>query len=126
MAARRRRTSFAEVVEAVEATPAEPPPFDLLGPGGRGFRLVAEDISAEDAFAIAQGGAILGWDACGCGGDCGYHWFDEAGVARVVAAGKPRISHKRNWDGAITRLRSDDGESLLIVKSPVRWADYLD
>ncbi|PPK92134.1 hypothetical protein CLV92_117102 [Kineococcus xinjiangensis] len=126
MAARRRPPSFAEVVEAVKAAPADPPPFDLLGPGGRGFRLVTKGVSAEDAFVVAQGGAILGWDACGCNGDCGYRWFDEADVARMVAAGRPKILHKRNWDGAITHLRSDDGGSLLLVKSPVRWGEHLD
>jgi len=77
------------------------------------------------AYAVAAAGAILGWDECGCGGDCGYRWFDEKAVARVVAAGPPTIRRGKHERGAISVLRSDDGGSLLVVRAPVVWGDAL-
>ena len=126
MAKQRRTTSFAEIVQEVNATPPAPVPFDLLGPGGRGYRLVDADVSAEQARQVAAEGAALGWDACGCGGDCGYRWHAPEEVARTAAAGPPELRRQGHLQGKVALLRSDEGEHLLLAHFPMRWGHLLD
>ncbi len=126
VAKQRRAVPFSQAVQEVKATPLASPAFDLHGPGGRGYRLIERDISAVRARQIGTAGAMLGWDACGCGGDCGYRWYDAEKVALAAAVGLPTLRGTRGQEGGIALLRSDDGRDLLLLRWPARWAELTD
>ena len=76
-----------------DATTPPPPRPGLHGPAqlvdreGRTYAAV-EAISAKRAQELAQAGAAIVYDPCGCGGYCGLTWFDPQDVNRMVAAGR--------------------------------------
>lgn len=125
MAKQHRTVPFAQVVQEVRAAPPSPAPFDLHGPGRVGYRLVDADISAQKAREVAREGAALGWDACGCGGDCGYRWHDAEQVARAAVDGAPEVRQQGRLKGRLALLRSDKGEHLLLAHFPLRWGTLL-
>lgn len=134
-----RKRSFADIVRDVKAAPPAPA-LQYDHPGeytdgtfvdqeGRRYKEVSPSVSAARAYDVAAQGAVLVWDKGGCGDHCphcpGYEWFDEADVARMVAAGRPDIRDKRNSKGNISEWLADDGSRLLIAWVDVRWGDVL-
>ncbi|NAZ84389.1 hypothetical protein GTR02_21545 [Kineococcus sp. R8] len=126
MAKQRRSVPFAQTVDEVTSAPPAPAPFDLHARGGRGYRLIDNDINPQQARDIAIQGAALGWDACGCGGDCGYRWYTAERVAQAATSGAPELRQQQHLKGRIALLRSDEGDHLLLAHFPTRWGDLLD
>jgi hypothetical protein len=57
---------------------ADPDPrtgVDLPGPAGELFARIDDDISPSHALTLQHAGALVPWDACGCGGYCGFDWL---------------------------------------------------
>lgn len=134
MVKQRRQPSFSEIVDAVKSSPQVVPPEPtetgmypdgtVLAPDVRRYRMAATDIPPDDAWAAAAAGAIAAWDPCGCGGYCGFTWFDEADVVGMAALGRPTIRRTKRAHGSISEYRSADGRILLLVGGDVGWGDF--
>lgn len=135
MGRRRDHQSFAEIVEQVKNSPQPPAPvYDapglhpdgtLVDADGRTYRQVSEEVSSARAFDLAARGAAVAWDSCGCGGYCGFTWYDREAVARMVAAGRPEIRRTKRARGSIAEWLGEDGGSLLLAEGAVRWGELL-
>ncbi|HEX5567998.1 MAG TPA: hypothetical protein VFY14_13910 [Streptomyces sp.] len=139
MAGRRRRRTFAEIVEQVEREGGnaelleeEPGGPGLRGDGtvvdpqGRVYERVRGTVSASRAHAAAAAGAVVVWDPCGCGGGCGFRWLDRAEVSALVGSGPPRVrrSGRRPVSG-ISEWHAADGSVLLLAEDSVFWGGLL-
>ncbi len=82
-------------------------------------------MSAERAQELADGGAGVVWDACGCGGGCGLDWYAPHQVRQMVAAGPPSIRNNRKRHAFIAEWASADGSRLLLVEQDVRWGNVI-
>jgi hypothetical protein len=84
-------------------------------------------LSPTQALAAVQAGALVAWDACGCGGYCGFDWLDEDRRAALTRADRPRIGgrpKKGQW-GTVSLWRSLSGMELLVAQAYVRWGAEL-
>ncbi len=128
MGKRAHRQTFADVVREVEETPTAPEPRTggITDPNGTYWLPNKRQISPSQALALASAGASVAWDACGCGGYCGFTWFSPEQVARLVSAGTPTIRHTKRRRGNISEWASEDGRALVVAEDAVRWADLLD
>ncbi len=128
MGKRAPRRTFAEVVREVEETPAAPEPRTggMTDPAGTYWMPLKRQISPSHALALAAAGAPVAWDACGCGGYCGFTWFSQQQVARLVTAGAPTIRRTKRRRGNISEWASEDGRALVVAEDAVAWADLLD
>src|SRR4051812_23011594 len=86
--AKRRQATFAEIVQEVKEAPqpvAEAPvgmtEGGIRAPDGQVYAPVAEEITPGEALSLTRSGAIVAWDACACGGYCGFLWFDPEATA---------------------------------------------
>src|SRR3954449_2549772 len=130
MGKKHQRATFADVVRGLEQEARTPPPprpglhgpTQLVDREGRTYAAV-EAVSAKRAQELAQAGAAIVYDPCGCRGYCGLTWFDPEDVHRMVAAGPPTIGRRR---GCITEWRAEGGEIYLLVEDDVKWGDVLD
>ena len=133
MASRRPRAlneGFAATVERIRARPPEPP--ETIRRGHRAFdsntaRLIRDPLSPPDAKALADDGAIVIFDECGCRGECGYEWFPSEDVKARAAATAPVISTDRKGDaqGGLAEWRDKHGRVIVEVWGDVRWGSLL-
>ena len=121
------RETFAEMVREVRAQPVtrEPRRGDVTDPEGTRWFPSTSSISEGQAHALVEGGARLAWDACGCGGYCGFRWFGPDETERLVAARTPTVRNTKRRRGNISRWTSDDGRVLVVAEVEVRWADLM-
>ncbi|MCE0534361.1 hypothetical protein LWF15_02455 [Kineosporia rhizophila] len=126
MAKKPRSVPFEQIAQQVAGAPSVSAPFDLRAPGGRGYRLLENNVSPERVRDIGRDGVPLGWDACGCGGDCGYRWYSAEQVSRAAAAATPESGRSGRLVGRFVLLRSDEGDSLLLAHHPARWGTLLE
>ncbi|MFI7588516.1 hypothetical protein ACIB24_15710 [Spongisporangium articulatum] len=100
---------------------------DLLGPDGTWFDRVENEISPGRAVELLTSGAQVAWDACGCGGFCGFIWLDDDSRARLRKAGRPQIGGrvKRGQWGVMSHWRSAAGADLIVAEAYVRWGAEL-
>lgn len=127
MSKRAARRTFAEIVREVEETPAAPEPRagGVEDPFGTYWTPQNGEITPSQALDLAGAGAAVAWDPCGCGGYCGFTWFDQQQVDRLVAAGAPTIRHTKRRRGNISEWASEDGRALVVAEDDVHWADLL-
>ena len=135
MSKRPAQQSFADIVRAVEAMPPTPPPkrdhAGLYGDGvltdqqGRQYTRVEDAISPERALELASAGAVVVYDACGCGGGCGFDWYTAQDVKEMAASGPPTIRDTKRRRGSISEWRSDSGAALLLAEDAVHWANQM-
>ena len=126
MGKKHHRASFADVVRALEQDATTPPPprpgpAQLVDREGHTYSAVGA-ISSRRAQELAEAGAAIVHDPCGCGGYCGLTWFHREDVHRMLAAGPPTTRRRR---GCITEWRSERGEVYLLPENDVRWGDVL-
>ena len=126
-----RRPSFKDIVESVEVRPtpeAAPVPGlhgnVLIDAALRRYELVRDDLSAEEAHALAQSGARLVWDSCGCGGYCEVKWFSAEEVRSMASTGPPKLHRKKRHE-AIAEMRADDGSCVILVNGDPKWGNAL-
>ena len=99
----------------------------LLAPDQRVFDRVQQQIGPTHAVMLLRSGALVVWDACGCGGYCGFDWLGAGRRDALVHAGPPRIggrARRGQW-GSMSRWRCDDGTDLLLAENHVRWGHEL-
>lgn len=128
------RQSFADIVRDVESTPQPIPEPKrpgigedgvLTDPDGREYRRVSDEVGPARALELATAGAVVAWDPCGCGGYCGFDWFNADDVSTMVASGPPTIKNNKRHRGNISEWRSDPGVTLLLAQDDVRWSDLM-
>ena len=121
------RPSFADIVREVREQPAaeELRQPGVVDPTGTRWRPTQRSISAGQAHALAEKGAHVAWDPCGCGGYCGFTWFSSDDTTRLVAAGTPTVRNTKRHRGNISEWQSDDGRVLVVAEDAVRWSDLL-
>lgn len=130
MAKREIRESFADVVRRVKALPATPP---WVAPGRQGstwgdssgqraYALVTDDLTPLAAQALVADGAVLVYDACGCGGaECELDWIGEQDAADLAAAGAPVLRPTKDGRADLEHWRSADGRDLVVLAVEVTW-----
>jgi hypothetical protein len=134
------RLTMAQIIEEVRTRPAAPADGDrwapapnthtgsgLLSPDGRTFDRVQREIAPNDAVMLLRSGALVVWDACGCGGYCGFDWLGAARRNALLNADPPRIggrARRAQW-GSMSHWRCDDGTDLLLAANHVRWGQEL-
>jgi hypothetical protein len=134
MTPRRKQRAFADEVRDLAANPSAPrtplsPRLDLSadsfrGPHGVIWQRVGDVLDPVVARDMIRAGALVAWDPCGCGGDCGLTWLDDVVRGRLAAA-LPDVRPSKRYSGAITSWRDKDGHELLVVQWPVQWRDEL-
>jgi len=124
---RERGQSFSEIVAGVRERPSQPEPRTggVADPTGTYWRRSKAEISPSHALDLASAGTAVAWDACGCGGDCGFTWFTPDEVAHLVQSGPPVVRHKKGRLANISEWSSEDGRRLVVAESEVRWGDLL-
>ena len=128
MTKRAHRRPFAEVVREVRETPSPPQATHggIADPQGRHWVRNKQEISPGHALALAAAGAPVAWDACGCGGHCGFTWLAPDEVAQLVRAGTPVVRRTKRRHGNISEWATVDGQRLVVAEDAVRWGDLLD
>lgn len=134
----RRPATFAEIVRAVDAADVESEERRagragsgfaaggaLVDPAGRRYRQVHHEVSAARAREIAREGGTVAWDGCGCRGGCPVTWVAEDEVARLVAAGTPRIRRTKRKRGSASEWQDEGGRRLVLLEGDVEWGDAL-
>ena len=67
----------------------------------------------------------MAWDPYGCGGYCGFRWFNPDQVALLVSSGTPTVRHTKRRRGNHSQWTSGEGKALVVAEDAVRWADLL-
>lgn len=130
MARRSNSRSFADIVREVERGAVETPSDTatpagcLKAPDGPIWSYVS-NISAPRALALADSGAVVAWDPCGCGGYCGITWYTPDDVRRLVAAGPPRVKNNKRWNGRLSEWHEPAGGRLVLAEDAVIWGHLL-
>jgi hypothetical protein len=134
MAKRGAAKPFAEMVRDLVDTPTPEPAKTLrridlshgqfLGPGGVVWLREADTLRASEALSAIQEGALVAWDSCGCGGDCGFIWPDTASLQRMAKTA-PKVRDTKRHFGRLTGWRSADGRYLVVASGEVRWGQEL-
>ena len=132
---RARRPTFAEIVAAVEAMPAElsepkeikPGLFNgelLYDPEGRELTSTSDRaLEPTEVRAAVLAGARVVWDSCGCGGYCNtLVWPDPAVLRREAERSSPRF--RKNDPGRVDLLTGAGGD-VLLVSGGMRWGEAI-
>jgi hypothetical protein len=119
--------TFADVVREVEQQPVVPEPdySGIVDPSGKRWHRHEAEVSPARALELARAGTPVAWDDCGCGGYCGFDWYTPEDVARMVAAGTPKVRHTKRRKGSLSVWTSGDGDVLVVVESAVQWGDVI-
>jgi len=135
MAKRDAAKPFAEMVRDLVDAPRPEPAKELRridlsagqfrGPGSVVWLCEADTLRANEALSAIREGALVAWDSCGCGGDCGLAWPDTASLQRMAKTA-PKVRDSKRWHfGRLTGWRSADGGYLVVATGDVRWGQEL-
>lgn len=96
--------------------------FDL---DGNPLMCVVEELEAHEALAEVRSGAVVAFEACGCGGSgsCAPDWPDLAARKRMARAGEPRRA--RGPTPTWIDLWSGVGGRVVFLHGEYEWADEL-
>ncbi len=132
---RKPRPTFSDYVAELKAAPERvvtgkaghfAATGELLSVSGEPLTRSLSSITPAEALEFASSGAAVAFEGCGCGGTagCPIRWFDEASVARLVAAGTP---HFVKGFGSPTwfDLWSGTTQTLVFAHGDVRWSDVM-
>jgi len=103
----------------------EPDRDGVRDPDGVRWTMSRQSISAGKAQHLAEAGAAVAWDPCGCGGYCGFDWFTGDQTAQMVAAGTPTVRNTKRRRGNISLWVSEDERLLVVAEDNVRWGNLL-
>lgn len=119
--------TFADIVRDVEAEPVVPEVdrSGVVDPSGNRWHQHLADISPTQALELAKNGASIAWDPCGCGGYCGFDWYGAAEVARMVAAGTPKVRCTKRRKGNLSQWANAEGSILVVAEDAVQWGDVI-
>jgi hypothetical protein len=129
----RDRRTFAETVAEVRATPRREP---RVSPGRHGdywgdldgyrYKLVRYGLAPEDAQRMAGQGALVVYDACGCGGtECKLDWLTEAEVRQIAESGPPDLHPSKHGRADLEHWRSAEGRDLVVAAVEVSWGSRI-
>ena len=98
----------------------------IAGPGGVVYRKVGKLAPSRATALVREPETAVAWDACACGGYCGYEWFSDTQVKDLRDAGNPRIKAIKNTlHHALYEYRSEDDRALLLAVGGVHWGGLL-
>jgi hypothetical protein len=128
-----KRATFAQIVADVEARPTAFVEPLVITPGKfsgdklydlAGHQLTEIDGPALEPDEVRAGvldGALVVWDACGCGGYCNaLVWPEPADLRREAMKSGPR--YRKGDPGRVTRWTGDGGD-VLLIQGGYRWGD---
>lgn len=139
---RKFRPTFSEIAADARLRPqgsevrgahgVRPGRFNLAGeffdPSGSRLDLSETEISPAEALAVVKAGALLAFEACGCGGDglggCEIEWFESKDIADSIGTGEPVFV---NLHGSPTWIDLWSGQDRRVVfaHGDVRWGSVL-
>jgi hypothetical protein len=93
----------------------------LIDRNGLTFSLLKKEISPEEAMQFVKSGAQVVFDACGCGGICGFV-YAPVGELQTLSKSKPVLSSRKGLNGSLSHWRSENGETILLAEGPVNWS----
>ena len=126
---RRTKTTMREIVSDAKSSPSKvkprrlPPGIHdgvLIDRNGLTHTLLKKEISPDEAVKFVKSGAQVVFDACGCGGICGFV-YAPAGELQTLAKSKPVLSSHKGLNGSLSLWRSENGESIVLAEGPVNW-----
>ncbi len=127
---RRNKATMREIVSDAKSSPSKvkqrrlPPGIHdgvLIDRNGLTYSLLIKEISSEEAVQFVKSGAQVVFDACACGGICGFV-YAPVGELQTLAKSKPVLSSHKGLNGSISLWRSENGETILLAEGPVNWS----
>ena len=127
---RRNKATMREIVFDAKSSPSKvkqrrlPPGIHdgvLIDRSGLTYSLLIKEISPEEAVQFVKSGAQVVFDACGCGGICGFV-YAPVGELQTLAKSKPVLSSHKGLNGSLSLWRSENGESIVLAEGPVNWS----
>ena len=126
---RRFKATMREIVSDAKFSPSKvkqrrlPPGIHdgvLIDRSGLTHTLLKKEISPDEAVQFVTSGAKVVFDACGCGGICGFV-YAPVGELQTLAKSKPVLSSHKGLNGSLSLWRSENGESIVLAEGPVNW-----
>jgi hypothetical protein len=126
MSKRPKGKTFADIVREVEQQPVVPERdySGVVDPSGRRWHRDEAEVSPARALELAGDGASVAWDNCGFG-CCDFYWYTPEDVARMVAAGTPKVRQTKRRKGILSVWTSGDGDILVVAEDTVQWGDVI-
>ena len=139
---RRFKPTFSEIAAEVRRRPrgsevegahgVRPGRFNLAGeffdPSGVRLDLCETEISPAQALEAVKSGALLAFEACGCGGvgvgSCEIEWFDSKDIVGSMGTGEPVFVNLHGSPTWIDLWSGQDG-SVVFAHGDVRWGAVL-
>jgi hypothetical protein len=102
------------------------PASEIIAPDEVVYRKVGKLAPSAAAVLVRETGTAVAWDACACGGYCGYEWLSDAQIHDLAAAGNPRIRATKNTvRHGLYEYRDNSGRALVLAEGGVHWAGKL-
>ncbi len=126
---RRNKATMREIVSDAKSSPSKvkqrrlPPGIHdgvLIDRNGLTYSLLIKEISPEEAAQFVKSGAQVVFDACGCGGICGFV-YASVGELQTLAKSKPVLSSHKGLIGSLSLWQSESGEKVLLAEGPISW-----
>jgi hypothetical protein len=92
----------------------------LINRNGLSYSLLKKEISPDEAVLFVKSGAQVVFDACGCGGICGFV-YAPVGELQTLAKSKPILNSHKGLIGSLSLWQSESGEKVLLAEGPISW-----
>jgi hypothetical protein len=126
---RRIKATMREIVSDAKSSPSKvkqrrlPPGIHdgvLINRNGLSYSLLKKEISPDEAVLFVKSGAQVVFDACGCGGECGFMYVPEQELANFSKS-KPILNSHKGLIGSLSLWQSESGEKVLLAEGPISW-----
>jgi hypothetical protein len=123
------KATMREIVSDAKSSPSKvkprrlPPGIHdgfLIDRNGLTHSLLKKEISPDEAVQFVKSGAQVVFDACGCGGICGFV-YAPVGELDALTKSKPVLSSHKGLNGSLSLWRSENGETIVLAEGPVNW-----
>lgn len=99
---------------------------EITSVNGGIFRKIGKLAPSRAAELVREPTTLVAWDACACGGYCGYEWLTDTQVRSLDDAGNPRIKAIKNTlQHALYEYRAADDRALVLAVGGVHWGGLL-
>jgi hypothetical protein len=122
---KKQSATFSDIVSNEKArTPSNSRPRvpERAGPLWRDLTIVEEEITPEQAQALVQAGAAIGWDDCGSRDFAeSLTWLQDDDVQCLRSSKPPQVRR----GGSLVKCRLPDGRLAVVAEMDVRWGSVL-